>query len=526
MADIIQLGLSLDSSKVLTARDKANRALDSISRSSKRTQASVSKLQRGFGRLAGAAVAFVGIRQLTRGFTAMVEATKAGEQSAAKVNSVLRATEFAAGKTARAINQLSQAMADTTLFNDDEVRNLSAVLLTFKRVQGQVFDEAIGLIADMATVLGTDLKSAALQVGKALNDPVARLTDLSRAGITFTEQQKAMVRVMAEAGDMAGAQGVIIDELRNEFGGAAAGAQTGLFGSINSTKKAWDDFLEALGRTSVVQTAVGGFFDFMSKGLEMITPFRDELGLLRIELDFFETELERLNRGLPTLRRREKAEGTEAIIKDLKEQIKVIEEVAKAEEAAAEKAAEDALAAADLETSIALEREARLKASQNAAREWNEKQKALAAVWEKSWGRAIENTQDSFARFFKSLTTDGISSFEDFAKRALDIWLELSAQIAATKLFQAFLGTALGQGLTAGGRPKLMDIPTSLPAVGDPIGGELASVQPNVTINLSVSAIDAASFQVFADANKGTLANAVAQAAQESVAVRRAFRGR
>ena len=38
--------------------------------------------------------------------------------------------------------------------------------------------------------------------------------------------------------------------------------------------------------------------------------------------------------------------------------------------------------------------------------------------------------KDSFAEFFKELQADGVNSFEDFAKRLLDIWTELTEQIA------------------------------------------------------------------------------------------------
>ena len=44
--------------------------------------------------------------------------------------------------------------------------------------------------------------------------------------------------------------------------------------------------------------------------------------------------------------------------------------------------------------------------------------------------KRIENTQDSFAKFFKEIQTDGVNSFEDFAKRVLDIWTEMTEQIA------------------------------------------------------------------------------------------------
>jgi hypothetical protein len=260
----------------------------------------------------------------------------------------------------------------------------------------------------------------------------------------------------------------------------------------------------------------------------MISPRRDEIGNLIREILPLQAELVRLEAALPTRTRIEKAEIIRQSIKDKKEEIKVFADAAEAEAEAAEQAAEDVRKAAQRERDLAQERDARLKAVQNAAKEFNEKQKAFAAAWEKSWGRAIENTQDSFAEFFKSLITDGVPSFREFADKIFDIWANLSAQIAATKLFQAFLGTALGQGLTEGGRPNLIDIPTSLPAGVTPSTGQSASVQPSVpvVVHLNVAAMDAASFQVFAEANKGIIASAVAEAAQDSVVIRRAFRGR
>ncbi len=528
MADIVALGLSLDASKVLTARDKANRALDSISRSSKKTQASVSALQKGFGRLLGAAGALVGIAALTRGFRAMVSAVKAGEQSAAKLDAVLKATGFSAGRTAEQINRLGKEMARTTLFDDDAIRDTSAVLATFRKVQGDVFNDAIGLIADMATVLGTDLKSAALQVGKVLQDPVARIGEMSRAGITFTKAQKDMVRAMVEVGDTAGAQGIILNELRMEFGGAAAAANVGLSGAIRQTTKSWDDFLESLGRTGPTQAKLGGFFGFLDEFFRKRIQTDDPLEDLIIQLDEINTLIEKRRRGGVSRRERGEIERLEEEAAKTRQLMNLIEDARGRERRLAAEAATEATAAADRERELALERAARLKAAQTQAEEFNAKQKALAQAWERSWGRAIENTQDSFAEFFKSLLTGGVSSFEEFAKRVLDIWIDLTAQIAATKLFQAFLSTGLGQSLAAPGTPELKTADDFLQASASP-GGDFASqggVTVNQTIQFNVAAMDAASFQQFAEQNKGVIAGVVGQAAQESVALRRAFRGR
>jgi len=98
------------------------------------------------------------------------------------------------------------------------------VLATFTNIKGQNFGTATQSILDMSQALGMDLESAAMQVGKALNDPVAGLAALSRSGVQFTAEQEAMIKAMVEAGDVAGAQEIMMAELNTQFGGSAAAA--------------------------------------------------------------------------------------------------------------------------------------------------------------------------------------------------------------------------------------------------------------------------------------------------------------
>ena len=46
---------------------------------------------------------------------------------------------------------------------------------------------------DMAEIFGS-VDSAAMQLGKALNDPVNMMGALTRAGVTFSEEQKEMIK--------------------------------------------------------------------------------------------------------------------------------------------------------------------------------------------------------------------------------------------------------------------------------------------------------------------------------------------
>ena len=67
-----------------------------------------------------------------------------------------------------------------------------------------------------------DLNSAAMMVGKALNDPVAGLDGALAARACSSPQiQKDMIKAMVEAGDVAGAQNMILKSLKQQIGGSA-----------------------------------------------------------------------------------------------------------------------------------------------------------------------------------------------------------------------------------------------------------------------------------------------------------------
>ncbi len=109
-----------------------------------------------------------------------------------------------------------------------------------------------------------DLGSASLQLAKALSDPVTKLSSLSRAGITFSKEQTEVIKKLAQTGEVAKAQSMILDELEKKFGGQAeAAAKTGL-GPIQQLKNAWGDFLEQIG------AAIMPFATKVSKALMVV----------------------------------------------------------------------------------------------------------------------------------------------------------------------------------------------------------------------------------------------------------------
>jgi len=149
------------------------------------------------------------------------EAYQAHARELAKMRAVLASTGAAAWTSTRQLAEQAKQLEQNTRFAQNEIMQMQSVLLGFRSVTGEVFDEAARAIADMATVLGGDLAGAAQNVGRALESPYEGIRVLARQGVIFTNAQKEMIRQLTEAGDKAAAQRIILDEMAASFGGAA-----------------------------------------------------------------------------------------------------------------------------------------------------------------------------------------------------------------------------------------------------------------------------------------------------------------
>ncbi len=165
-----------------------------------------------------------GVQKLT-GFLSDCTA-KAKEQAAAEaqLGAVLKSTGGAAGVTAEEAKKLAAELQKTTNYGDEATIAAEALLLSFTNISKDVFPDTTKAVLDMSTAMGTGLKETAIQVGKALQDPVLGVTSLQRVGVRLTETQKEQVKTMVEVGDAAGAQALILAELTKEFGGSAEAA--------------------------------------------------------------------------------------------------------------------------------------------------------------------------------------------------------------------------------------------------------------------------------------------------------------
>lgn len=117
----------------------------------------------------------------------------------------------------------------------ESIKDVQSKLLTFKNIAQEA--NVTGGLFDRATQAALDLQAAgfgeatqnAVQLGKALNDPVKGITALARSGVTFTEQEKAKIKTLVESGKMYEAQEVLLKAIETQVGGTAEATATATF---------------------------------------------------------------------------------------------------------------------------------------------------------------------------------------------------------------------------------------------------------------------------------------------------------
>lgn len=251
-----KIGDGLDSMSAAMGRaDKASGALggglSKTAVSIKAANASAMEGASAFGSFVGVLTAFA-TGALAK---SIVANTAEADQAITQLETTLKSTGRFTPELSKALQDFGAQLQSVSTFGDDAVVASEALLLTFTQVGDEAFPRAQRAILDVATALGTDLKSATLQVGKALNDPVLGMTALSRSGIQFSESQKDVVKALVETGDVASAQAIILGELERQFGGSAEAARNTLGGALTALHHAFGNLLEGEGTGVVDATA-------------------------------------------------------------------------------------------------------------------------------------------------------------------------------------------------------------------------------------------------------------------------------
>ena len=194
----------------------------------------------------------------------------------AQTEAVLRSTGTTANGTAKQIAEMASSLQQSTAFNDEAILSGANLLLTFKNIQNQagegndIFDQTTQTMLDVARAMGTDASTEAIRLGKALNDPTAGISALTRVGIQFTDQQKEQIKTLTATGDLLGAQKIILAELQSQFGGSAAAYAQTFAGQVEGLNNNLNDLSEEIGM--IVMPAVTSMVEEFKDLIPVVGP--------------------------------------------------------------------------------------------------------------------------------------------------------------------------------------------------------------------------------------------------------------
>ncbi|HMQ39144.1 MAG TPA: phage tail length tape measure family protein, partial [Micropruina sp.] len=176
-----------------------------------------------------------------------VDAAEALEVQMGKLRAVIKATGGDADFTAENIDRMARDIDEATLGGAANIRDAAVELKTFKSVGIEVFERTLRAAQDLSTAGFGAVEQTAVQLGKALEDPLTGLGALTRVGVSFNAQQKAQIEEFIKLGQVAEAQKVILAAVEGQVQGVAAAAGAGLAGAVDLVGKRFTDLKETIG---------------------------------------------------------------------------------------------------------------------------------------------------------------------------------------------------------------------------------------------------------------------------------------
>jgi hypothetical protein len=147
------------------------------------------------------------------------------------------------------ISDFADSMERETGIMAETIKAAQAKLLTFRQlamtadIAGEAFDRATQAAVDMAAAGFGEATTNAVQLGKALEDPIKGVNSLRRSGITFTESEKAKLAVLVQSNRIHDAQKVILTAIETQVKGTAAATAV----STQRMKQGFGEVTDAIG---------------------------------------------------------------------------------------------------------------------------------------------------------------------------------------------------------------------------------------------------------------------------------------
>ena len=254
----------------------------------------------GFKKVIGPALALAAVAAVGSFVKSSIEAGEKAATANARIDQIAKSMDLFGDETnvvTKRLQDLAKEQALATGVDQNSIKATQAKLLTFKELGqtagelGGSFDRATSAALDLAAAGFGSAETNAVQLGKALQDPVKGITALARSGVTFTEQEKEKIKTLTESGQILEAQDLILEAIEKQVGGTAEATANAsdkmnvAFGLL--TEKVGLALLpvfNALGDFVIKELVPGleSLFDFISTNADIIAVFVGVLGTLLV----------------------------------------------------------------------------------------------------------------------------------------------------------------------------------------------------------------------------------------------------
>jgi hypothetical protein len=217
----------------------------------------------GLNKTLGAVGLGLGLGQIANYATNAVKGFEQAEIASSKLANVMQS--MGVGMATQRVDAYAESLQELTAVDADVIKAAQTKLATFANLNktieksGGAFDRATVAALDLAAAGFGSAESNAVQLGKALNDPVKGLTALTRSGITFTAKEKDKIKQLVATNKTLEAQDLILKAIEKQVGGTAeAGASV-----FDRMKLSMDSVSDELG--GILLPYMKDFADFLMK---------------------------------------------------------------------------------------------------------------------------------------------------------------------------------------------------------------------------------------------------------------------
>lgn len=203
-------------------KKKTERAEAQLERLKKKVKFQSSAMNRAFKNIAVGAAIF----QLGRYAITAAQGFEKAQIASRKLAAVLES--MGVEKATKRVDAYAESLQTQLFVDADVIKATQTKLATFAElnktigITGGAFDRATVAALDMAAAGFGTAEGNAVQLGKALNDPIKGVGALTRSGITFTKEEKKKLEALVKTGRVLSAQKLILSAIEKQVGGTAA----------------------------------------------------------------------------------------------------------------------------------------------------------------------------------------------------------------------------------------------------------------------------------------------------------------